>query len=137
MPVPHAFNSWDWYKSHSITLRARFAIDFGNKNIVFSDWSKEYVLSDNNKMDYKKIMNENGPTILSSKIETRGVKQVPWVVLQLAQHPDAVQLFNAASGDAMRTEVWLKKKRRHGIQKRRRHLFRQKVIILDVSAYFD
>lgn len=56
VPVPHAYTSWDWYKDHSITLRTRFAIKFENNNIVFSDWSKEYVLSDANKMDYRKIM---------------------------------------------------------------------------------
>ena len=36
VPVQAAFTSWDWYKSHAITVRARFAIDFYNKNIVFS-----------------------------------------------------------------------------------------------------
>ena len=57
IPVESGFNSWDWYKSHSMTLRARFAIIFGD-NIVFSDWSEEYTLSNSSKMDYKKIMNE-------------------------------------------------------------------------------
>lgn len=139
VPVHAGFTSWDWYKSHTMTLRARFALDFYNGNIVFSDWSAEYVFSAGSKMDYKKIMNENAPTILSSKIETRGVNNVPWVVLQLAQHPDATQMLNAASGNSMWTEIWLRKagdtdfKYMKGADAR----FSQEKISLDVSAYFE
>lgn len=136
VPVPAAFTSWDWYKSHTMTLRARFALDFYNGNIVFSDWSDEYVFSASSKMDYKKIMNENAPTILSSKIETRGVNNVPWVVLQLAQHPDATQMFNAASGNSMWTEIWLRKAGDTDFKKVGEARFSQENISLDVSAYF-
>lgn len=137
VPVPAAFTSWDWYKNHSMTLRARFAIDFGNQNIVFSDWSKEYVLSNSSKMDYMKIMNENAPNILSSKIETRGVNKVPWVVLQLAQHPDATQMFNAASSNSIWTEIWLRKKGDQDFKNIGEATFAQENIYLDVSAYFE
>lgn len=136
VPVQAAFDSWDWYKSHSMTLRARFAIDFSHNNIVFSDWSKEYVLSNSSKMDYKKIMNENAPTILSSKIETRGVNKTPWVVLQLAQHPDAAQMFNAASSNSMWTEIWLRKAGDTDFKNAGSSVFAQENISLDVSAYF-
>lgn len=136
VPVPAAFTSWDWYKSHALTLRARFSIVFNNNSIVFSDWSSEYVLSSSSKMDYKKILNDNAPTILSSTIETRGVNNVPWVVLQLTQHPDQTQMLNAASSDAMRTEVWLRKIGDTDFKKIGDVFFAQEKISLDVSAYF-
>jgi hypothetical protein len=137
VPVYAAFTSWDWYKSHKMTLRARFALNFYNGNIVFSDWSDEYVFSAGSKMDYKKIMNENAPTILSSKIETRGVNNVPWVVLQLAQHPDATQMLNAASGNSMWTEIWLRKAGDMDFKNVGEARFSQENISLDVSAYFE
>jgi hypothetical protein len=137
VPVEAAFTSWDWYKSHSMTLRSRFAIDFGNNNIVFSDWSNEYVLSNGNKMDYMKILNQNAPKILSSKIETLGVNKVPWVILQLDQHPDAIQMFNAASGNSMWTEIWLRKKGDQEFKNIGTASFTQENIYLDVSAYFE
>lgn len=137
VPVNSGFASWDWYKSHTMTVRARFALDFYNGNIVFSDWSDEYVFSAGSKMDYKKIINENAPTILSSKIETRGVNNVPWVVLQLAQHPDAAQMFNAASGNSMWTEIWLRKVGDKDFKNVGDARFSQENISLDVSAYFE
>jgi len=137
VPIPKAYDSWDWYKSHSITVRARFAIEFGNGNLVFSDWTKEYIISDAVKMDYKKIMEENAPVLLSSKIEKLGVKKVPTVLLTLDQHPDAVQLFNAASGNEMWTEVWLRKEGDADFKNVGSARFSQEIIYLDVSAYFD
>lgn len=108
IPVQDGFNSWDWYKNHSMTLRARFVIQCGD-TLVFSNWSEEYTMSHSSKMDYKKIMSENAPTLVSSKIETRGPDNVPWVVLQLARHPAQVQKFNAAAHNSMWTEIWLRK----------------------------
>ena len=87
-------------------------------------------------MDYKTILNTNAPKILSSKIELRGVANVPWAVLQLAQHPDQVQMLNAASGDAMRTEVWMRKLGDTEFKKVGDTSFNQELINLDVSAYF-
>jgi hypothetical protein len=136
IPVESGFNSWDWYKSHSMTLRARFAIIFGD-NIVFSDWSEEYTLSNSSKMDYKKIMNENAPTLVSSKIEARGPDNVPWVVLQLKQHPAAVQKFNAASFGNMWTEIWLRKLGDTDFINVGAAPFSNERISLDISAYFQ
>lgn len=137
VPEPAAFTSWDWYKNHSMTLRARFVLDFGNENVVFSNWSNEYVLSHNSKMDYKKILAENSPIILSSEIETRGVDKVPWVVLQLGQHPDQIQMFNAASSNSMWTEIWLRKKGDQDFKLVGSAPFSHEKISLDVGAYFD
>ncbi len=136
VPVPAAFNSWEWYKTHSITLRARFAIDFGNKNIVFSDWSNEYVLSNNSKMNYKKILNENAPTLVSSKIITKGTTNVPWVVIQMAQHSDQMQLFNAAANNSVRTEVWLRKNGDKDFKNVGSVPFCNEIINLNVNSYF-
>ncbi len=137
VPVQSAFNSWDWYKSHSITVKARFVVEFGKGNLVFSDWSKEYILSDSVKMDYKKIMAENAPVLLSSRIETRGVNKVPWVLLELDRHPDDVELFNAASGDAMQTEVWLRKLGDTEFKNVGETFFSQETVFLNVGEYFN
>jgi hypothetical protein len=136
VPVQDGFNSWDWYKNHSMTLRARFAIQCGD-TVVFSDWSEEYTLSHNSKMDYKKIMNENAPTLVSSKIEPYGVDTVPWVILQLKQHPDAVQKLNAASGGNMWTEIWLRKLGDADFKKVGAAPFVDERIRLEIGAYFE
>ena len=135
IPVQDGFNSWDWYKSHSMTLRARFAITFGD-NLVFSDWSEEYTMSHGSKMDYQKIMNENAPTLVSSKIETRGPDNVPWVVLQLTQHPAPVQKLNAAANNTMWTEIWLRKMGDADFKKVGQAPFCDERISLDIGAYF-
>lgn len=134
VPVPAAFTSWDWYKSHSLTCRSRFAVDFGNKNIVFSDWSSEYVLSNNSKMDYKTILNTYAPTLVSSALVESAAK--PYVVVQMTQHPDAMQLFNAACGDSMRTEVWLRKAGDAEFKLVGDVPFSYEALKLDVSSYY-
>ena len=118
-------------------MRARFVVEFGRGNLVFSDWSKEYIISDNIKMDYKKIMAENAPVLLSSRIETRGVNKVPWVLFELDRHPDDVELFNAASGDAMQTEVWLRKLGDAEFKNVGETFFSQETVFLNVGEYFD
>lgn len=136
VPVPAAFNSWDWYKSHSVTVRARFAIDFGQKNIKFSDWTPEYVLSDISKMDYKTIMNGNAPVLLSSRLEANKLNNRPYVVLSLGKHPAEIQKFNAASGNSMRTEVWLRKSGDKDFKLISDVPFCYESINLDVSSYY-
>lgn len=136
VPVPAAFTSWDWYKAHSITVRARFAIDFGNKNIVFSDWSSEYVLSGNSRMDYKAIMNTYAPTLASSKLEENVLNKRPFVVLSLGRHPVEIEKFNAASGNSMRTEVWLRKSGDKDFKLISDAPFSYEVLKLDVSSYY-
>jgi len=137
LPVTDGFKGWEWYKSHSITLRARFVIKFGNDTLVFSDWSEEFIMSHNIKMDYIKILNENSPTLLSSKIETRGPNNVPWVVLQMAQHPDPAQKLNAASRNKMWTEIWMRKLGDTDFKNVGAAPFCDEIIHLDVHAYFD
>lgn len=137
VPVQSAYNSWDWFKTHKITARARLGIlVYGTGDVIFSDWSSEYVLTDSVTMDYKSIMANNAPTLLSSRIEPRGVTNVPWVIIDMAQHPDAVQMFNAASSNGMWTEIWLKKLGDADFQKVGSFPFAQEKLYLDVSAYF-
>lgn len=136
VPVQKAFGSWEWYKSNSVTFRARFAIDFGKKNIVFSDWTPEYVLSGKNIMDYKKIMNTYAPTLLTSKLEENPLNKRPYVVLSLDRHPDEMQKFNAASGNSMRTEVWLRKSGDKDFKLISDVPFSNEIIKLDVSSYY-
>ncbi|HWQ29623.1 MAG TPA: S-layer homology domain-containing protein [Negativicutes bacterium] len=136
VPVPAAFNSWDWYKSHSITYRARFAIDFGNKTVVFSSWTPEYVLSGSSKMDYKTIMNTYGPTLTASKLEENPLNKRPYVILSLGRHPVEIQKFNAASTNSMRTEVWLRKSGDKDFKLISDAPFSNEVIKLDLSSYY-
>lgn len=135
VPVHNGFTSWEWYKSHSMTLRARFAITFG-KTLVFSPWSQEYVLSDASKMDYTRIMNDYAPSILSSKIVVKGPTKVPWVELQLGRHPEQTQKFNAASGNSMSTEVWLRKQGDTDFKNVGYVPFCDEVVMLNVASYF-
>lgn len=136
VPVPAPYTSWDWYKSHSMTFRVRFAVDFGNKNIVFSDWSSEYVLSDKNKMDYKTIMNTFAPTLAASRLEENQLNKKPFVILSLGRHPAEIQKFNAASGNNMRTEVWLRKSGDKDFKLIGDVPFSYEVLKLDVSSYY-
>lgn len=136
VPVPLAFTSWDWYKSHSMTLRARFALDLGSGNIVFSDWSSEYVLSAGIKMDYKKILADNPPVLKSSTIEKKPLDQRPYLVLQLDRHPDEIQKLNAAAGCKIGTEIWLRRNGDKDFKKIGMVFITDEIIRLDVSAYF-
>ena len=140
-PPRSGFDSWDWYKSHSITFRARFAIDCYNnaqgiKSLVFSDWSQEYVLSDQNKMDYKKIMNTYAPTLESSKLEQDVKDQKPYIWLTMSQHPAETQKFNAAANDSMRTEIWMRKAGDAEFKLVGDNFFSNEAIRLDVSSYY-
>jgi hypothetical protein len=80
---------------------------------------------------------KNAPTLVSSKIEARGPDNVPWVVLQLTQHPAAVQKFNAASFDNMWTEILLRKLGDTDFIKVGAERFHNERISLDISAYFQ
>ncbi len=135
-PPRDGFKSWEWYKSHSIAFRARFAIDFGNKNLVFSDWSPEYVLSDKVKMDYKKIINTYAPTLVSSRLEQDSKDKKPYIWLDLSQHPDETQKLNAATGNSFRTEIWMRKEGDKEFKLVGDGFFSNEAIRLDVSSYY-
>ncbi|HOH88850.1 MAG TPA: hypothetical protein PLT56_01555, partial [Bacillota bacterium] len=136
VPVPSAYSSWEWFKSHSMTFRARFAIDFGNKNIVFSDWSQEYVLSGKSLMDYKKIMNTYAPELISAKLQEDAKTKKPFVWLETKRQPDETQKFNAASSGNMTTEVWMRKDGDKDFKLVGDGFFANEKIYLDVSAYY-
>lgn len=136
VPVPAAFTSWDWYKSHKMTLKARFALDFGSGNIVFSDWTPEYVLSENSKMDYKRILADNPPVLKSAVVEKNTRDNRPYVTLQLDRHPAEIQKLNAAEGCRIQTEIWLRKNGDKDFKKIGSRFITQEKIQLDVSAYF-
>lgn len=140
-PPRDGFHSWDWYKSHSITFRARFAIDCYNnakgiKSLVFSDWSQEYALSDKVKMDYKKIMNTYAPTLISSRLEQDAKDKKPYIWLDMSKHPAEMQKFNAAANDSIRTELWMRKDGDTEFKLVGDGFFGYEAIRLDVSSYY-
>ncbi len=140
-PPRDGFHSWDWYKNHSITFRARFAIDCYNnakgiKSLVFSDWSQEYVLSDKAKMDYKKIINANAPALVSSRLEQDSKDKKPYIWLDMSKHPAETQKFNAAASDSMRTEIWMRKDGDTEFKLVGDSFFGNEAIRLDVSSYY-
>ncbi len=140
-PPRDGFHSWNWYKSHSITFRARFAVDCYNnakgiKSLVFSDWSQEYVLSDNVKMDYKKILNTNAPKLISSKITEEGVNKVPTVWIDLDKHLADTQKLNAAADNSMWIEVWMRKDGDKEFKKVGEERFAKERFALNVSSYY-
>lgn len=140
-PPRDGFHSWDWYKSHSITFRARFAIDCYNnakgiKSLVFSDWSQEYVLSDKVKMDYKKIMNTYAPALASSRLEQDAKYKKPYIWLDMSKHTVETQKFNAAANDSMRTEIWMRKDGDTEFKLVGDSFFGYEAIRLDVSSYY-
>jgi hypothetical protein len=136
LPELNSANGWAWFKDHSITFRTRFAVDFGNGSIVFSNWTPDYVLSDEVVMDYKSIMANNAPKLLSSEIKKTDLNGKPYLILQLGKHPDEIQKLNAASGDNMWTEAWLRKLGDQEFKKIGASNFCNEKIRIDVGAYF-
>jgi len=136
LPPSNSANGWEWYKSHAITFRARFAVDFGGGSIVFSDWTPDYVLSSKSVMGYKSIMANNAPTLLSAKLEENANNKRPYVVIQAERHPDATQKFNAATGNNMWAEVWLRKSGDADFKLVGAVPFSNETLRLDVSAYY-
>ncbi|MBP7174944.1 MAG: S-layer homology domain-containing protein [Thermoclostridium sp.] len=129
-------NSWEWFKSHKVTFRARFSLDVGGGKLLFSDWSDEYVLSDSNKVDYKKILAANPPVLKSSKIEKQENTQRPYLVLQLDRHPAEIQKLNAMMGNRSRTEIWLRMKDDKEFKKVDAHFFNREILMVNVQDYF-
>jgi len=98
--------SWDWYKTHSVSIRARFAVQIDSQ-VIFSDWSDVYVISDGSKMDYEKIIRSNTPVIKSNVIELR--YGVPHLVLTMEDDADDILKLDAACGHTISEEVWIKR----------------------------
>jgi hypothetical protein len=119
-----------------MTLKARFAVDFGSGRIVFSDWTTEYILSADSKMDYKKILADNPPVLKSAKVEKNARDNRPYVVLQLDRHPTGIQKLNAAASCKVGTEIWLRKNGDKDFKLVGSRFITQEIISLDVSAYF-
>lgn len=135
-PPSAAFDSWNWYKSHAITFRARFAVDRGGDNPVFSNWSQEFVLSNSVKMDYKKIMNTYAPTLMSSRLEQNANDNRPYIWLDMSKHPTETQKLNAAADDGMRTEIWMHKEGDKEFKLVGDAPFCNEAFQLDVSSYY-
>jgi hypothetical protein len=54
-------------------------------------------------------MNESKPQILSAELKLHGVENVPYLVLNLAEHPDGIQKLEGASQSRIYTEIWMRK----------------------------
>jgi hypothetical protein len=99
---------WDYLKSHSITFRARFAHSFDyNETYVLSPWSKEYTLSASAKADYNKLIN-HAPSVVSAELKAKPGGE-PYFEIMMARLPGEVADLNSMSGNAVRTEVWMRR----------------------------
>lgn len=100
-------SGWDYFKSNSITFRARFAHSFDNGDTyVLSPWSKEFVLSAGVKLDTEKMIN-HAPTLNGAEIEMHG--NIPFLAVKLNKAPLDIGDLNVASGGNVGAEIWLRK----------------------------
>jgi hypothetical protein len=98
---------WDYYKSRSITFRARFAESFNGETYVLSPWSKEYTLSANKKADWNRLIN-HAPSLVSAEVKKMGDGE-PYFEIKTGRLPGEVQDLNAMTRQGMRTEVWVRR----------------------------
>lgn len=101
-------NGWDYFKSHSITFRARFVESFDNgKTNVKSNWSNEYTLSGTLRVDPNKMIN-HAPTLLSADLKTDAVG-APYLDIISDRIPGDIMDLHGISSGSMRTEIWMRK----------------------------
>lgn len=101
-------SGWDYFNSHFITFRVRFAesFDYG-ETYVLSPWSKEYTLSAKAKADYDKLIN-NAPALVSAELKATASGE-PYFDVKLGRHPQEIQDLHAMTGGSVRTEIWMRR----------------------------
>ncbi len=126
---------WDYFKSNSITLRARLAqsFDYG-KTFVLSPWSKEFVLSANVKLDTDKMIN-NAPTLKGAEVVMLG--STPHMSVKLEKPPQDIGELNVATGGSVRAEIWLRKKGDKEFKQVHYWWVSNESILFDVRKYFE
>ena len=101
-------NGWDYFKSHSITFRARFveSFDKGKTNVI-SNWSNEYTLSGTLRVDPNKMIN-HAPTLLSADLKT-DVAGAPYLDVISDRIPGDIMDLHSISSGNIRTEIWMRR----------------------------
>jgi len=95
-------SGWDYFKSNTITFRARFAQSFDNGDTyVLSPWSKEFV-----QLDAEKMIN-HAPTLKGAEISMHG--DTPYLAVKLDKPPQDIGDLNVAAGGSVGAEIWLRK----------------------------
>jgi hypothetical protein len=126
---------WDYFKSNSITLRARFAQSFDNGNTyVLSPWSKEFVLSANVKVDAEKMIN-HAPTLKGAEIEMRG--NTPYLAVKLEKPPRDIGDLNVATGGSVGAQIWLRKQGDKDFKQVHYWWVSNESILFDARTYFE
>lgn len=126
---------WEYFKSHSITFRARFAHSFDNRNTyVLSPWSKEYTLSANAVAEYDKFVN-HAPTLLSAQL--KDTKGEPHLGIKMAVLPGEVADLHSMSGSSVRTEVWMRRAGEKDFKYIEYSWADSEILDIEASDYFD
>lgn len=104
---PLSESGWEYFKNHSITFRARFAISFDyDETFVLSPWSKEFTLSAKDMIDYNKLIN-HAPSLISAELKAKPDGE-PYFYLRLGKVPEDILNLHAISGSNVRAEVWMR-----------------------------
>lgn len=129
-------SGWDYFGSHSMTFRIRFAetFDYG-ETYVLSPWSKEYTLSSKVIADYNNLIN-HAPTLLSAEVKKRPDGE-PYFNIQAGKVPDEVQDLNAMAGSTMSLEIWMRRAADKEFKLVNPNEWFFESVEIDASEYFD
>lgn len=134
--LPLKNSGWDFFKSNSLSFRVRFVLSFdGGKTYVYSNWSNTYVFSQSVKSDPDKLIN-HAPTLTSAKLEKHS-GGAPFIIVKTGRLPGETQDLNAmAPGEAVWTEVWMRKAGEKDFRKIHDSFFANEYIQIDADDYF-
>ena len=93
-------------------------------------------MSDNIKMDYKKILNTYAPILVSSRLEQDAKDKKPYIWIDMGRHPADTQKLNAAANSSMKTEIWMRKDGDTEFKMIGDAAFSNEALRLDVSSYY-
>ncbi len=125
---------WDYFKSNKLTFRARFAHSFDGETYVLSPWSKEFVLSDNVKLDTDKMIN-HAPVLKEAVVEMRGT--TPYMAIKVEKTPVDIGELNVATGGSVATEIWLRKIGDKEYKNIHSWWVSDEYVLFDVRTYFE
>lgn len=129
-------NDKDYFKNHSISFRARFAIQIdGSKDYIFSDWSDTFVYSMNVKSDSDKLMSY-APTLELAEVKKNSGGE-PFIVVTTGRLPGPTQDMNAMTAGSVWTEIWLKGENDTEFKKVNDSFFVNEYIQFNAKDYFD
>lgn len=128
-------SGWEYFKSNSITFRARFAHSFDNGDTyVLSPWSREFVLSADVKLDTEKMIN-HAPILNGAEIEMHG--EIPFLAVKLDKAPLDIGDLNVAAAGSVGAEIWLRKQGDNEFKNIHYWWVSNESIQFDIRKYFE